>query len=88
MDSQIQEKFSAIEDGDVWGYDHQGRAAGTAKLRRQLLTFLEAENIGSILDLPCGHFTWQSTLLLEAMDPSGEYADKTLSIWKRSALHT
>jgi hypothetical protein len=66
MDERIQKKFEAIERGDVWGYDHQGRVAGTDKLRRQLLTFLDAENIGSIVDLPCGHFTWQSSLLIEA----------------------
>lgn len=66
MDRTIQDKFSAIEDGDVWGYDHQGRSERTAKMRRQLLTFLDAEDIKSIRDIPCGHFTWQKTLLEEA----------------------
>jgi hypothetical protein len=66
MEKNMQQKFTSIEEQDVWKYDQAARVASTAKLRAQLLTFIDEADIESMVDFPSGRFSWQRELLREA----------------------
>jgi hypothetical protein len=63
----LSERFERIARTNLWGAESSrsglgSQIAATAGLRQALPTFLERHGIGTLLDVPCGDFTWLSTI--------------------------
>lgn len=68
--------FEDIYRRKIW--DHEGSISGdastieaTRRLRRELPTLLEKYRIRSMLDIPCGDFSWMSLVNLESIEYTG-----------------
>jgi hypothetical protein len=68
-DLNLSDRFERIVRTNLWGADSSRSGLGsqldtTAGLRERLPTFLHEHGVESLLDVPCGDFTWLSTLVL------------------------
>lgn len=69
-DLSLVERFDRIYRTNLWGSNDSRSGLGsaldtTAELRRQLPGFLKRHGARTLLDIPCGDFTWLSTLPLD-----------------------
>lgn len=65
----LAERFEHIARVNLWGADSSRSGLGsefasTATLRNSLPSFLERHAVDTLLDVPCGDFTWLSTVNL------------------------
>lgn len=67
----LAERFDRIVRSNLWGADSSrsglgSELAATARLRKELPSFLERRRVKMLLDVPCGDFGWLSTVELPA----------------------
>lgn len=66
-DLNLPERFERIARTNLWGAESSRSGLGsqldaTAGLRAALPAFLERHGVSSLLDVPCGDFSWLSTI--------------------------
>lgn len=68
-DYAIEEKFTKIYTGRLWGNAESASGAGssidyTANIRKELPLIFEKFNITSVFDAPCGDFNWMKKVIV------------------------
>lgn len=71
-DLNLAQRFDLIHRTNLWGADSSASGVGselaaTATLRQELSSLLQTLGVRSLLDLPCGDFTWMAHMDLSGI---------------------